>query len=104
MAVGMQLDCFGFFAGDRNSVCARCRISKRCKSVLITDGFDVLGQLANTLANSLPEGRVYTESDQLRVMVDQLVNPKIDLSESERELLNLMGKRTSTSALDTGDI
>lgn len=87
---GVKNSCFGFFAGDQNASCNRCTASRRCKAVLVSDGFDILGEIVETLLVEAPD-QAYVETDRVIELIEQLlVPPQNPIREEAEELLGLV--------------
>lgn len=67
-----QRSCFGTFLGTDE--CKRCAASKLCKSVLISNGFDLVASMVEELAASLPEGQYAVPDDDPRALAQVLVD------------------------------
>lgn len=93
--------CFGFYGGTHLSTCSSCTAVKRCKAILISDGFDVLGAIVDQMLLELPEGTTFRDTDRVSERVKQLFDPPAPLSKDEEELLNL---RSTPEALEDIEI
>jgi len=94
------VNCFGFYSGG--PVCIGCAINKRCKAVLISNGFDVVGALINQLTATLPEEGSYLDTDLISKMTDQLLE-KPELKQEEDDLLVLL-KSKGIESIDAEDL
>lgn len=85
--------CFGFYLGG--VVCGQCIAAKRCKAILVSDGFDLAAALVEQLSNELPDVAEFRDSDRVSDLVEQLLKPpaKGAKADPEREeLLDLLEK------------
>lgn len=93
MSVVDEKPCFGFYAGD--VVCNGCGAQKRCKAILVTNGFDLLAAVVEQMSLDLPKTAKFRDSDRMSDLVDQLFKPPTTddpgISKEERELLSLLG-------------
>ena len=64
-------ECFGFYKGNPDS-CASCAMRKKCKSVLITHGFDIVSDVIATALDELKDVS-YIDTDRISEMVTQLL-------------------------------
>lgn len=55
--------CFGFFTGDDS--CQRCAAAKKCKAVLVSNGFDIAAGILEELLATLPEGDYTLNLDEI---------------------------------------
>lgn len=78
---GTKRTCFGFFTGEDS--CQRCAAAKKCKAVLVSDGFDVAGGILEELLATLPEG-VY-ELDLENIHADLTPGASNELKTRARE-------------------
>lgn len=99
MSVEVQKACFGFYIGS--PVCGMCAAHKRCKALLITDGFDIVGSLVEHLEAELKDAQ-YRDTDKISELTDQLITLPDDLTEEEKELLSLF--QTSEGQLNINSI
>lgn len=60
---GAKRTCFGFFTGEDS--CQRCAAAKKCKAILVSDGFDVAGGILEELLATLPEGEYALDLDDI---------------------------------------
>lgn len=79
-------DCFGLYGGT--VVCNRCQAAKRCKAVLISDGFDIMGSFVENLVETLPNLQ-FRDANGVNVMVDQLMDPGAWTPQKD-DLLNIL--------------
>lgn len=93
-------NCFGFYGGNHLTTCSSCTAVKRCKAILISDGFDVLGDIVNQLTLELPAGTTFRDTDRVSEMLKQLQNPPAPLTKEEAELLNLTANADSLADVD----
>lgn len=83
-------NCFSFYGGNQNAACQSCMASRRCKAMLISDGFQILGDLVDHLTTELPPGN-YRDTTRVKEITKILVSPEpIELSDQERELLGML--------------
>lgn len=105
-----EKDCFGFYMG--NPVCNRCPPRQRCKAILISNGFDIVGGAVELMIQELPDGKAYYETDRIPTMVDQLMYPPVDAHQdeidAENELLDLLERdeisKEEVDELSSGDL
>lgn len=84
--------CFGMYAGTARRECASCVAARRCKAVLVSDGFDVLAELLDSLFAELPAVK-YRDTVRVVELVDQLLKPPATESlKEEEELLGVIGQ------------
>lgn len=95
--------CFGFFAGSQKISCQSCVAARRCKAILVSDGFDVMGALVEQLIAELPDDVVFIDSEQVSAWVDQLLHPVTEISKEEAELLGLVNQ-VPPEGLDLGNL
>lgn len=62
-------NCFGFYGGDKNAVCEMCAARTRCKSILVSNGFDAVADQVEAMIAELDEGLHYCDTDQLSNLV-----------------------------------
>lgn len=67
-------NCFGFFGGQ-HPACQQCFAAKRCKAILISHGFDVVGDMVDQLVEELPD-ITYSGASAVSSMVKQMKNPQ----------------------------
>ena len=82
-------NCFGFFGGPSHLACQNCTAINRCKAILISNGFDIIGDLVSHMAFSLPENVEYRNTNQISEIVKQLRNPPSPIDDKTAELLKL---------------
>jgi len=78
-------ECFGFYSSG--PTCQICHISKRCKAIVITHGFHLVGETLRHMIETLPEG-TYRSDDTITELFDQLTNPPED-GEGDAELTKI---------------
>jgi len=71
-------DCFSFFSGG--PACKRCLAAKRCKAILVTHGFNLIGDFLEHLMGELPEKGIYQDTDRIGEMIEQLLKPEVELA------------------------
>lgn len=93
-------DCFGYYSGG--AICASCPGSKRCKAVLVTNGFDVVASMVNHLTSALTDTAVFMGSDRVPDLVDQLLNPgsRVTTKEEDELLALFNSSRSGDSVVD----
>lgn len=95
-------DCFGFFGGDSHTTCMGCPAKQRCKALLVSDVFPIMGELIDTLIAEIPGAANFKNTNSIPEMVDELINPvSTPLSKEEEELLDLV---ISTGRVKTSDL
>ncbi len=57
MGKNNERTCFGFFTGER--ACQTCKVTRKCKAILLSDGFSLAESVLEGLIASLPEDGVY---------------------------------------------
>lgn len=92
--------CFGFF--DGTAICQGCIANKRCRAVLVTDGFDVLSSMINTMVADLPEKAIFYYSERPSELVEQLLNPP--LTAQRKAKIDQEALRARQRELDMGDL
>lgn len=100
-------DCFGMYGGDGHTVCINCPAKQRCKALLVSDLFPIMGELIDTLMAYIPSNAQFRDTVSIPEIVDQLVNPPTQaLTKNESELLSLMAAQGSraTDQLSIDDI
>jgi len=94
MSVKLQdFDCFGLYLGPATastSTCGTCKASNRCKAILASHGFDIIGDTINQLVAELPPGR-YKDTDFIGQIVDQMLEPPKEYTREEYEAMKAMG-------------
>lgn len=101
MTARMKPSCFPFFSKDR--ACESCQAKTRCKAILISHGFDVLGSLVDAMLNEIPDDAEFEDTDKISTLVQMLINPpRPGVIEAESELMRLAKQRTQ--ALGIADI
>lgn len=94
--------CFGTYR--QSATCNTCGLRSRCKAVEATDGLDLVAALISHLEETLPEG-TYTDTDRVTELVDQLLHPHgVELSETEKELLQILSQDLAGSPVDLQDL
>lgn len=85
-----KIDCFGFYVGG--PVCGSCAAQKRCRAILVSDGFDLAGSLVEELLEAVPEGTRFAETNRVSEMVQQLLKPPTEgaLDPETAELLDML--------------
>jgi len=82
--------CFGFFGGESLAACKNCTAQRRCKAVLVSDGFTILGDSIDQMVAELPDAPypdAVRSSEQLQV----LLNPNLGkLDANQASLLGLL--------------
>lgn len=68
-----EIPCFGFFSSQ--PTCSTCAAAKRCKAVLVSNGFDITAELIEHLARNLPAEAKFQDTDRITTLVDQLLIP-----------------------------
>ncbi len=67
--------CFGFFTGDDS--CQRCAAAKKCKAVLVSDGFDIAAGVLEEVLATLPEGTYEIDMDEIHADLVVGAGPKL---------------------------
>jgi len=99
MTRDQELDCLIFYLGGEHTPCATCVASKRCKALLSTNGFDIVGDLIDHLTTELPPG-MYEDTDIANRIVDQILEPPRVLTPAEQKLADAIS-RTKVEDLET---
>lgn len=81
--------CFGFYGGEEAAACRMCPAGRRCKAVLISHGFTVLGDVVDQMLMELPSG-LYRDTDRLSELVEQMKKLPPVLQAEEAELLGML--------------
>lgn len=105
--VSIGTDCFGMYGGDGHTVCVNCQARQRCKALLVSDIFPIMGELIDTLMAEFPAIAQFRDTMSIPEIVDQLINPPTQaLTKNENELLSLMAAQVvkSTNQLSVDDI
>lgn len=74
-------NCFGFYGQE--IICDSCPVMKRCKAVLMTDGFGILDGVISELLESLPEGKRMVDTDRVSEMLTQLIEGGEEIPDQE---------------------
>ena len=82
-----KIRCFGYYS--QQPTCGRCPVSKRCKAVLITHGFDIVAALLEQMMDDMPDQR-YWGGKSTTATMDQLIAPPNDVDERREELDDLL--------------
>lgn len=80
-------NCFTYYGAT--SVCNACVAAKRCKAMLISHGFDIIGAILEEMTRDLPEDVSYNDSDRMSEICTQLLIPpvKAPILEDDLELI-----------------
>lgn len=81
-------DCFTFYSGGTS--CTTCPAMKRCKAVMVSHGFDIVGNFVNHLVANLPPDAVFIDSDRIPDLVEQLLVPSKELTMDEMAILEAL--------------
>lgn len=95
------VNCFGFYQGGRE--CNACAAQRRCRSILVTDGFDIISQLIGELSEGLDPTKKYQDVGRPSVLVDQLLGhdqPQLD----DEQLQALEMLKAQQAAMPTTDL
>jgi hypothetical protein len=66
-------ECFGFF--NDSVACQNCPAIKRCRAILVSDGFDILGSFLDEVLEEEMESEVpFFPKDKISDNIDQLLN------------------------------
>lgn len=87
-----QKECFGFF--NDSVSCNNCPAVKRCRAILVSDGFDVLAGLLSEIVEAEAESGIpFFPKEKVSDNVDQLLNRthREALSNDESILEELFG-------------
>lgn len=66
--------CFGFFGGQNHGVCQRCGVAAKCRAVLLTHGFDIVGNAIELMMAELPDAP-FADHDRIPRLTDELIHP-----------------------------
>lgn len=79
--------CFPFYSGG--PTCQNCVVSKRCKAILVSDGFDMIAAFLEEMLTDLPNTE-YKDTDRVSELATQLLKPPVGelYSEGEEVLLH----------------
>jgi len=69
----VKINCFGYYGGDSSVACSDCTARKRCKAILLSDGFDVVADSIEELMAALPDTNDYNDSDRIPALVVELI-------------------------------
>jgi hypothetical protein len=72
--------CFGFYSGG--PVCATCTATKRCKAIVVSNGFDIVADALGQMLATLPDQN-YRDTDRVSELVDQLLDPPENVLSAE---------------------
>lgn len=100
MATPADLDCFGFYQDA--PVCQGCVPWKRCKAVLVSNGWSIAAAALETMVAELPDHNQYTDSDRIPVILNMVLSPKPVVEEKD-DLLDLLQSK-GISDTDVGAI
>lgn len=64
-------ECFGFYI--KSPTCEGCDANRRCKSVTVTNGYDIIGEMVDHLVESL-EDKEYVDADSMSLITEQILN------------------------------
>lgn len=93
------VQCFGQY--NESAMCNLCKASRRCHSVTMSEGLDILGAMVEQLVETLPAGKRYRDTDRVSEVVDQVVKPPLPVDEAEDEILVLLGMREGKAEQET---
>lgn len=68
--------CFGFFTGEPEN-CQRCAAAKKCKALLVSDGFDVAAGVLEEIMETLPTGTYEINMDEIHVDLVPGADPEL---------------------------
>lgn len=86
--------CFGFYVG--NETCKRCGLEKKCKALLVSNGFDIMADVLDSLMGKFGEAVTFKETERLPELVDYLLSEQKLLTKEEFELLASLGDTPKT--------
>lgn len=69
----MDKACFGFFNGE--VTCTRCFAMKRCRAVVVSNGFEIVASVVEELVRDLPDNGQFYDTDSVKEITDQLLFP-----------------------------
>lgn len=70
-----KVDCFGFFNSSVD--CVNCVAQKRCRAITISDGFDALEDLLETMIEQeAASGVPFIDQNKVSDLVGQVINRK----------------------------
>jgi len=75
LAEQKTLKCFGFYGGSTMFACGGCTARTRCKSLLLSTGFELLAGTLEEIIDALPEGD-YPDHDRITELTECLL--KVD--------------------------
>jgi len=94
-------NCFGFYVGG--PTCNVCTASKRCKAILISHGFTIMGELTEALLGDLPDQAEFRDTDRVAELVNQLLQPPVSMEDDDVELVTLLQEKGITE-IDVRDL
>lgn len=100
--------CFGFYSDNEVTCSSMCTVKKRCLAVSLTHGDAAVGSYVEELVLRLDSPRIATadflDSDQMSVMVDQLLKGPLEEHPKRAELRGQGRLKVKAEEVDLGDI
>ena len=85
----MAIKCFAFFSGE--PTCMACKEMRRCKTVLMSDGFNLVADALDSLVAELDPDAEFTDTIETDGIIKQLMTGgKVKATDSESELLKAL--------------
>lgn len=105
MSQAKEINCFGLYGGSE-SVCGRCAAARRCKAILISDGFTIGAAVLKKLEAELPASNNYRDSDRASEIYRQMIEPPEELSDEDKFILAALEQveRQKEGKVDPEDI
>lgn len=85
--------CFGMYLSTYT--CTTCILQKKCKALLVSDGFDIVAAMVEQLIEQLPENMSYTDTDRASELMMQVMTPNIKKNSSD-DVMDLLNQLQNT--------
>lgn len=95
-------ECFGFF--NDSVSCNNCPAVKRCRAILVSDGFDILTALLDAIIEQeVDSGVPFFPKDKASDNIEQLLHreQRESLANDESVIKELFGDEDHTSSIDS---
>lgn len=96
-----EIACFGMYLGG--PVCEKCTANRRCKALLVSNGFDLVSSMIGQLETTTPDRVVFKDTDRVTELVDQLLHPVVSDNMTAEEELAVLGV-TKADLMDALDV
>lgn len=80
--------CFGFFGGEGE--CRACPVAKKCKSLLVSDGFDLAAAVLEELIRTLPEDGTYVLTPEIEAFLEDPASRGEDVKRGLEQLFSML--------------